>query len=395
MNNLTIEERIKRTIIELLDEQPFWAYLILKFRFTQNNDIETICVDARGNISYNKKWLEELTNSELKGVLMHETCHVVFGHCILRGMGRNALVWNYAIDIITNNIILMNKSDNYGSISLPESDFIPSNDAITVGNITIKELSKKISEIVYDLLNVPNSGLPRSGNGFDKHIIGEGMTEKERQQLEDKWKEAVIDAAVRAREKGKNPAGMERLIGSILDPKIDWKTVILRYITNTLPYDYSYSKPNRKALSQGIYLPGVVKENVEIVVSIDTSGSIDKKTIDEFATEVVGMCRAHNSIKMTVLVHDAEIQEVVDVNNENDFLSKVKMKGGGGTDHNCIISWILKNKQDCKLYISLTDGDSNIEECYPSLTCQKVIALTVKSKLAELEKYANVVVIDD
>lgn len=390
MEETEAEVRIKRQIFELMDDCPFWAYLILKLRFKVDNTFNTIYVDAKGNVGYNEKWICSLNDSEIKGVLVHEICHIVFGH-LLRAEHRNFNVWCISVDVAVNNLISINNEYRH-IFSLPSCGFIPKDNQILIGKILLKDINKKSAEQLYDELNIPNKGIPKQ-KGFDTHKLGEGVSEKEAREIEEKWKEAVIEAVVRAKQIGKEPKGMDRLIGNILEPKIDWKTKILRFITNTLPYDFSYSKPNRKALSQGIYLPGVVKENVEIVVSIDTSGSIDDKLISAFASEVIGMCKAHNNIKITVLVHDSEVHEVIDVNNVNDFLSKCKMKGGGGTSHKCVIDYINKNNPACRLYISITDGYSDIESCYNELNCSKIIALSSDYKSKELEEYGEVVVI--
>ena len=71
--------------------------------------------------------------------------------------------------------------------------------------------------------------------------------------------------------------------------KVNWKTLLQKYITNTIPTDYTFARPRRSSRALGIYLPSVVKENVEIYVSIDTSGSISQDDLTDFLSEMLAV----------------------------------------------------------------------------------------------------------
>jgi len=157
-----------------------------------------------------------------------------------------------------------------------------------------------------------------------------------------------------SKQMGKMPAGLERMIGTLLEPKINWKALLYRYVTNEIISDCSYSRPHKKSESIGIYFPHTVKENVEIAVAIDSSGSIDSESINEFISEIVGIGRSFANLNMTLLVCDAKVHDVYEIRNGFDP-KDVKIRGGGGTDFSDVFKFLEENKPYTKLLIFFTD----------------------------------------
>ena len=157
-----------------------------------------------------------------------------------------------------------------------------------------------------------------------------------------------------SKQMGKMPAGLERMIGNLLEPKINWKALLYRYITNEIPCDMSYSRPSKRSESVGVYLPYVIKENIEIAIAIDSSGSIGTEEITEFMSEIMSISRSFGSINMTVIVCDAKVHDVFDIRNGFDT-NDIKIRGGGGTDFRPVFSYLEENKPYTKLLIYLTD----------------------------------------
>ena len=154
------------------------------------------------------------------------------------------------------------------------------------------------------------------------------------------------------------------MIGTLLEPKINWKALLYRYITNEIPHDISYSFPHKRSESVGVYLPHTVKENVEIAVSIDSSGSIGIEELNEFLSEIMGISRSFANLNMTVIVCDAKVHDVYDIRNGFDP-KDIKIHGGGGTDALPIVRWLEENKPYTKLWIYLTDGYTQLDGVNP------------------------------
>ena len=103
------------------------------------------------------------------------------------------------------------------------------------------------------------------------------------------WKIAVEQAENVAKLAGKLPAGVTRSLEQSEAAGADWRELLRRAWSETIPSDYSWMPPNRRHIWAGLYLPGVRSEGAgEIAIAVDCSGS------DQCAP--VGSLRGRNSL---------------------------------------------------------------------------------------------------
>jgi len=403
---LTALDKLKRARIEIQRKNPFFAYLslYLKFREDKYNQIGKeslgMGVSADGTLIYKKEFVDSLKMEELKGVLIHEILHLSLLHLTRRKV-REALVWNVACDVCVNAIVFQN------GFELPDgvikADY---NDVVHFGNISIEDSSKKTAEQVYEELEKMvkqkskwvmvsgKDGYPQyKGSdgekirGFDVHIEkvdkgnkgqdgkdktdgeadGEGIQDIDediRREVENKWTQLGKEALVLAKMRGNMPKGVERFIGELMDNKVAWRTILQKYVQRAIPYDYTYSSPSKKSMATGYYMPSTIKDYVDVVVAVDTSGSIGEKELREFLSEIVGVGKAFsNRVKMRLLTHDVKVWDDYLVQNGNiEKIKALQIRGGGGTSHKEVFEYCTEQIRDTKLLICFTDGDSDLEE---------------------------------
>lgn len=65
-------------------------------------------------------------------------------------------------------------------------------------------------------------------------------------------------------------------------------------------------------------MPYVKRENIELCIGVDSSGSISDTEYAEFLTEIYSMCRQFESLTATVIVCDAAVQEVEEITENFD-----------------------------------------------------------------------------
>ena len=376
-------DRLIQARISFQKEKPFFSFLTMQLNLHEVKDGEmkydTMAVDNNGNLYFNKKFVEGLSDSEVKGCLCHEVMHCALEH-LVRINGRNPNVWNSSTDAIINNIILKD------GLTVPAKGIIPNNDEINLYGKLIKKLSDKTAEEVYDKIYSKirkdnNNDMKKmkdfinknkdKNKGFDTHIHkkngignkgkkGRGIGGNVPLSGDKDWKKILIDAATYAKQQGHLPAGMERLIGEILETSIDWKGLLYRYVTALIPVDYMWTKPSKKSRALGVYLPSVVKEHIDIVVAVDTSGSISQKELSQFMGEIIGIVKSFKNVDLTVIDCDARVNSVQKVKNASpdDIISEVSknLKGGGGTSHIPVFNWLNENLPNTKLLIAFTDG---------------------------------------
>jgi len=401
-NNLTPRERIAKARINLLTDYPFFGNIAMKLVPREVSDAEaeafginTMAVDMFGNLVYNPHWVTAQTDTIMKAGISHEVMHVCLKHLVRLGT-RDPKIWNIAVDAAVNEVLSH-------TFRLPD------------GWVRIQQMAQKCSEEIYDWIikNAKTYKMPVSG-GFDSHIFGQdegdttGQGKKGQSgQIQGGAKNspfyqsgqqpfdtarAVREAYNFAKSQGKLPAGIDRLFADILNPQLDWKDVLRKYIVQVIPHDFSYTKPSKKSYSVGYYMPMIKREHIELCIGVDSSGSISEEEYAEFLTEIYAMCRQFECLKATVIICDAAVQEVMEID-ENFDPYCVKGRGYGGTDSRPVYDWLEENKgaETVKLLVYFTDGYINIpdkEYSFPTLWI-----VTKNGRTDEVDKMGNSTVI--
>tara|TARA_Y100000296_G_scaffold62377_1_gene72435 strand:- start:629 stop:1894 length:1266 start_codon:yes stop_codon:yes gene_type:complete len=417
MLNMTEEERITKSKIQLQKTSPFFAHLVMNMDIKESDQVPSMGVNAKGNAIYNKDWIATLDLETIKGVLCHETMHVALLHLLRLGK-KQGLIWNIATDIAINWII---RNEGF---QLPEEGIIPDQRGwVTLqsedGDVKIRAtkddgagnmIEKTADELYEELLDkLPeckcgcHSGKGKGGKGtsstghccpcqgnygFDEHQYGDDMNNADQEATAKEWRGKLVDAATAAKARGKLPGGIARIVDELLNPKLDWRTMLYQYITKDIPYDFSMRKPGRRSYSTGVYLPEVIKENLDICCTVDTSGSISKEEYREFATELMSIANSFQQIKMNIIYWDTEVTGEIDVSrsNKEDILD-TSFLGGGGTEMSCLGRHFYK-KQPPKLMVHLTDGFIERDPDLPS--CKHLFVIPKHGTGDRIEKYGPV-----
>lgn len=368
----TTEEKIIAAKIRMHKSHPFFTYLCRCLEFEQDNNMipPTMGVDCVGRVRYHGKFVDMLPLEQLKGVIVHEVMHVALQH-LSRCGDRDKIVYNVAADLVVNDILIHN------NVFLPTGAgaLIPTNDhtytlILPKSRYTIKNLNQKHVLAVYnELMQFLDTQDSKNGNDqtrrdfYDKcgipfdHHIHSTLTPAEQKEIEQVWNDRLKSASIHAKIQGNMPDSLQRLVEKLTEPKLNWKELIYMHIISELPYDYSWLKPSKRSYTCGVYLPHSLKENVDITVAVDTSGSIGQEELTAFLSEIVGIGQSFENITMTVIACDAEVHEVHTLTRNNiDDVLHMKLSGGGGTSTIPVYKWIEKNMCDSKLLVYLTDG---------------------------------------
>jgi predicted metal-dependent peptidase len=168
------------------------------------------------------------------------------------------------------------------------------------------------------------------------------------------WRAATARAEAAARARGGLPAGLARSVDQVLRPPADWRAVLRDFVSQQARSDFAWTRPNRRFIAQGLYLPGMYSEELgEVVIAVDCSGSISKEQLEAFATEVNGVLSAY-ACTVTVLYHDSDVQGAVEFSSADRPVT-LEPVGGGGTSHVCVFDWLKRDGRQPACLIALTD----------------------------------------
>jgi predicted metal-dependent peptidase len=332
----------------LLQKQPFYASLVLQTEIIECWTIETADIDGK-TLRYSPKFVLEQSVKQMAGLLAHEVMHVAQQHHLRRGK-REPVRWNVACDYAINPIILD------AGMELPEGKLL---------DLKYEDMS---AEEIYELLPKSTSKTCPCGLGDVRDAPG-GQEKQDENLAEVRVK--VVQAMVDAQIRGDIPDSIQRLIDQILSEKVDWREALARFVSELARNDYNFLKPSVRYLWQGLYLPKLESlETGNIIVIVDTSGSIDEDMINQFAAEITAIAGVFN-IGITVIYVDAALQSIQTFEPGEEII--LKPKGGGGTSFKPGYEYINKNDLRPRAVVYLTDGccsDYPAEPDYPTLWIQ-------------------------
>jgi len=316
MTTLTSEDRIIKARVELLYSEPFFGSLVMGLKpiLVPASVIDTMGVTPSGHLLFCNEFVESLSMRELVGSMCHEVLHValdVFG----RAKWREHSKWNRAHDYAINIIVKDNGMD------LPDKCLYD------------EQYRDMTAEEIYDKLpdEPPCDGKGMGqGRGCADHTDFDGLSDSEKREIQDNWKNTLAQAAQSAKSQGRIPAGLERLLKDILEPKLDWRTILSRFIRQCVRgnTNYTWLRPSRRSYSTGVLLPSLKKGRQEVWIAIDTSGSISDKFLKTGLAESQAILDELRAPVRFIIV-DAIIQE--DFKTDDIVETAMKMKGRGGT----------------------------------------------------------------
>lgn len=335
-----VQYLISKVKAHLITQEPFYATLLCNLPFVERNDIPTLAVDGK-NVYYNKEYVKSLSFQNVIFAAAHEVMHCVFDHFARKG-DRNPFKWNVAGDYVINDMLV---TDKIGEI---HPNWLLNRDIVQKG---------KNTEGVYNLIPDPpeNSGfvIGAKGSPQDEVLPPEpgGQSQEEISQM---WGIRAVQAAQSAKLAGKMPAGAERFIKSITEPKVDWKEVLRRFVSKRVKSDRSFARPNRRLITQGLYMPSFSGEALgNIAIAVDCSGSISEKVLNEFASEITYIKNTMKPSRIDVYYFDSRVSHEESYE-PNDTLN-IRPHGGGGTAFSPVIDRINSKSELPECCIFLTD----------------------------------------
>jgi len=335
-----VTKRISKAKTALILEHPFIGSVALNMPMSIDNSVPTAATNGK-RVLFNEEFCNGLSDEELKFLVAHECMHPMLEHNFRRGE-RDAYKWNQAADYVINKLLT-----DEGIGKMPEQGLLDD---------TIYNNGGGTSDGIFNLLpDTPDDGQGNGGQGqpLDSCEDGQGSpAEVSQQQAE--WKVKVAQAAQSAKMMGKMSAGLERLVDAILKPKVDWRDVLQRFVVKCRSDQRSWARPNRRFLSQGLYLPSVSGESLgEIAFAVDCSGSIGQDEINQFASEISTVWQDQRPTKVHVIYFDSEVSHYDEFGQDDEPV--VKPHGGGGTAFSPVFKYMMEHGIEPVACIFLTD----------------------------------------
>ncbi len=384
MSAQDVETKLSAARTRLILDKPFLGALVLRLPMVAGDSkwCRTTGTDAR-TLYYNQDYIADLSLAQTQFILAHEALHCALSH-FARRQHRVKHRWDLACDFAINPILIKE-----GLTPPPDALYMDMFDGLTAEEIypmlddmENMENQQTLDQHLYD--DADNSGRSdgggsggdaqqSAGGGSRRETDPEGggaaqpqpLTEVEKEQLAVQWRQRMAGAAQQAMQAGKMSGALARLVDHLLQPQLPWRMLLARYMTSIARDDYNYSRPSRREGSA--ILPSLRSSHIEVVVVLDTSGSISQDEIQEFMSEVDAI-KGQVSARVTLQACDQQLCENGPWEYEawDEFVLPDNITGGGGTSFMPVFDWLQREGCSPDLLIYFTDAEGKFPPREPN-----------------------------
>lgn len=382
-----VETQLAAARTRLILEKPFLGALVLRLPMQAAGDwCKTTATDARG-FYYNPGYIRSLNLSQTQFMLAHEALHCALSH-FHRRRHRVKWRWDLACDFAVNPLLTAE-----GLTPPPDCLVLKDYEGMTAEEIyplldRYDEDDKPLDEHLYNDENRDSgrggasAAQKQAGSPDDRQPddAGQGKCEgegqggagrppplghEERERLRAQWDRRMAGAAQQALAAGKLGGVMARLVDHLLQPQLPWRMLLARYLTATARDDYNYQRPSRREGSA--ILPSLRSQQVNLVVALDTSGSIGQVEMQRFVSEInaiKGQVRA----RVVLLACDARLNEDGPWEYEpwEPLTLPDRLGGGGGTDFRPVFEWAQRQSPPPDALAYFTDAQGRFPDREPA-----------------------------
>jgi predicted metal-dependent peptidase len=355
-----VREKLISARVGLLLKASFFGNLATRLKLINADEwCATAATDGR-NFYYNTRFIEMLRPKEIEFLFGHEVLHCVYDHFGRRG-DRDPQLWNIANDYCVNgDLVKHNVGEKITSVPC----------------LYDRKYDGMSSEEVYDQLYEKATKIDIGSlldQMIDEHLDGEGdgdgdqdgkgkgrpkLSAEDKQAIKDEIKEAMLAAAATVDGAGNLPLGVKRLIQQLTEPQMNWREILRMNLESTIKADYTWMRASRKGWHMDAVMPGQKPdEMIDIAVMLDASGSISPDMLRDFLSEIQGIMDSFPSYKIHVATFDTDCYNPAQYDSDNlDSMLDYEVSGGGGTDFDCIFTYLKDQEITPRRLIVFTDG---------------------------------------
>jgi predicted metal-dependent peptidase len=359
-----VREKLITARVGLLLRASFFGNLATRLKLVNADEwCGTAATDGR-HFYYNSRFIQMLRPKEIEFLFGHEVLHCVYDHFGRRG-NRDPQLFNIANDFAVNADLIKHrvgeKITTVPCLHDPKYDGLSSEE---IYDILFEKADKiSLSDLMDKLIDEHLDGEGDADGDGDGDQEGKGkgrpkLSDADRQAIRDEIKEAMLAAAATADGAGNIPAGVKRLIQELTEPKMNWRELLRMQLESTIKSDYTWMRASRKGWHMDAVMPGMkLDPMIDIAVALDASGSISETMLKDFLGEVQGIMDSFPAYRIHVVTFDTEAYNPAQYNSENlDDICDYEVKGGGGTDFDCVFNYLKENEIEPKRLVMFTDG---------------------------------------
>lgn len=316
------------------NKSAFIATIVYGLKTIITEDVPTAATNGT-DLFLNPDFFLSLNPNEQLTLVAHEAYHVALSH-VLRLGDKNMKVWNIATDFAIN---LMLKKAGFTAIR---------------GWLCDDQYEDMGADEIYQQLLQNAEKLPEAPDHLRKPTDEKGNVVDEaiaKQKLDKLVAKAATQAKMAGENFGNMPGDLQRAIDAILNPKLDWRTILMNYLSSLAKEDYSYRRPNKRFMPD-YYLPSLHSESLgSIGVAFDASASVSDEDFAIFKGEVALIESMMQPEAIDVISFDTQLQSR-HLLKRGESINDIEFRGYGGTSLRPVFNHFNKNKPEVLIVFS-------------------------------------------
>ena len=368
LNDPAVSMLVKARVRLLLEKgvNAFFGNMAYRMNIVEVDWCPTAATDGR-DFYFNREFILGLSPDEIVFLFGHEVLHGVFDHIGRRG-SRDPKIWNMATDYIVNYTLV---SEGIGKMiegGLYDKAYTDDLAAEELYDLLIKNSATiKLPLDTHLELRQPGDGDDDGegeGGSVEVRVMGKNgpptLTPEDVEEIREKIKHALIQTATSIGADNV-PKGVRRLIGNLIEPKMDWRALLDCHIRSAEKDDFTFNRLSRRTVRGGYIFPGQDFANtIDIVISIDASGSLTDAQLRDIMSECKGIMESFADFKVRLFSFDTSVHNYLEITpaNVGDF-DTWSPGGGGGTSFECVFTYLKDNEIEPNRLVMFTDGYPN------------------------------------
>ncbi|NPA66732.1 MAG: hypothetical protein GXO11_07610 [Epsilonproteobacteria bacterium] len=358
-----IEQLFSKAKAKLLVENPAFGHIISKMKFSQNDNIQNIISDGK-RFEYNDEFIQTLSQEELIFAFSHASMHKILNHTS-RKQKRFSYLWQLASDYAISSLLLKSGFELPSFARYQKRfDGMYAEEIYAILQDEIKNEEFSDDEELETGFNEENKQQQKRSDQTQKDPTKQNENFQLESELEERLEQKFIEDLLNKYYE-EFPEPIKRYINLPSKPTINWKQLLRNAINTYAKHDYVIYPASKKLLYQGVYLPSLKSETLEITIVIDSSGSIDQQLLEEFLSEVASILLIIPSYTVDFFIIDDAIRSHQTLQKGDPFPPKYVL-GGCGTDFRVIFSYLQEKHLYPNLLLYFTDLEGFFPEKKPS-----------------------------
>ena len=352
--------KIQLGIARTASKYPFHAQILEQFEIVHRPNVYTMGVHALSSgvrLLFNSNFVLQLPVSQLIGVLLHETHHVLFGH-LVADLGDYPDAWarTVAQEVTVNEFIT--EPLPAGAITLSLFPDLPPRESTARRYRRLERLATRFPLTDSDQPRSLYDQAPHTIDNHDtwsaepvdpeefEHTLADVLEPLLATSSQAQLPEPILHAANAV---GATPGSSCESIGHATHAALDWRHLLRRYTGQLCDVRPTYDRPNRRLPEFIGLIPGSCRraEKPKVMAVVDTSGSISRPLLEVINTELSRMVRFYSVV---VVECDSKIHKIY------PYQPITHVHGRGGTDFNPPLQSAFLRRHMPDLIVYFTDG---------------------------------------